>query len=442
MTRGTRLFAAVWLVVAGLASSFPGVRSAGAEAVPPEGSVIRLNLDGSVILDTEYDVKRISIAKPETADVLVISPRQILLIGKGLGKTNLVFWSEAEVPTAREVVVGVDLEKIRGDLEKIAPGEEVELTPSGDSLILSGTASNPLAHKRVLDTAKANVRNVVDLVKVSKVEQVLLQIRVAEVDRSVAKELGFNLLFRHNSFKGILNPPGSFDTAGAVVRNGAVDLLAETSSLTNLFVAIPGTDARFAALVHILEDKGALKTLAEPNLVVASGDEGRFLVGGEFPVVIASAAGSGAAASVDYKEFGIRLHFKPTVVPNGDIYLKIMQEVSELDFANGVAVSGFQLPALKSRKTESGLQLGDGQTFVLAGLIDNKTNKKVSKIPLLGDIPILGALFRSTRYTNSETELMVMVTPKIVRPLEKEEIPALPTEQMAPEEVDPSLLPR
>jgi pilus assembly protein CpaC len=142
---------------------------------------------------------------------------------------------------------------------------------------------------------------------------------------------------------------------------------------------------------------------------------------------------------VEYKEFGISLNFKPTIVPNGDIYMKITQEVSELDFANGVAISGFQLPGIKTRKAESGLQLADGQTFVLAGLIDSKITKKVTKIPILGDIPFLGAIFRNSRYSNQETELMVMVTPKIVRPLNKEEIPALPTELMVPKETSPNL---
>jgi pilus assembly protein CpaC len=143
---------------------------------------------------------------------------------------------------------------------------------------------------------------------------------------------------------------------------------------------------------------------------------------------------------VVYKEFGIKLNFEPKISPNGEIFLHVSQEVSELDFANAVILSGFRIPALKSRKAESGLQLADGQTFVLAGLLDNKVQKNVSKIPLLGDIPILGALFRSTRYLNNETELMVMVTPKIVRPLNRDEIPALPSETMKPEETSPNMI--
>ena len=186
--------------------------------------------------------------------------------------------------------------------------------------------------------------------------------------------------------------------------------------------------------------QGGLKTLAEPNLVVANGSVGNFLVGGEFPVVINTSSGGGTSPTVVYKEFGIKLNFEPKISPNGEIFLHVSQEVSELDFANAVILSGFRIPALKSRKAESGLQLADGQTFVLAGLLDNKVQKQVSKIPLLGDIPILGALFRSTRYSNNETELMVMVTPKIVRPLNKDEIPALPSETMKPEETSPDMI--
>jgi pilus assembly protein CpaC len=174
--------------------------------------------------------------------------------------------------------------------------------------------------------------------------------------------------------------------------------------------------------------------------VVASGAEGKFLVGGEFPIVYTTAAGGSTSFSITYKEFGVRLGFQPKIASNGDVYMKVSQEVSELDFANAVILSGFRIPALKSRKAESGLQLADGQTFVLAGLIDSKIQKQVTKIPLLGDIPVLGALFRNTRYSNTETELMVMVTPKIVRPLGKEEIPALPTETARPEETSPDLV--
>jgi pilus assembly protein CpaC len=173
---------------------------------------------------------------------------------------------------------------------------------------------------------------------------------------------------------------------------------------------------------------------------VSNGAEGKFLAGGEFPVVINTSNGGSSGPSVTYKEFGVRLSFLPKITPSGEINLKIAQEVSELDFANAVTLTGFRIPALRTRKTESILQLGDGQTFALAGLIDNKISKQVSKVPLLGDIPILGALFRSTRYQNEETELVILVTPKIVRPMEKGKTPALPTDRVKPEDIDPSML--
>ena len=419
-----------------------GAQEVGQRATPAQA--IHVNANESVLLDTDFNIRRVSVAKPETADVLVISPRQLLIIGKLQGTTSLVYWSEQEVPKTAEIVVGINLDRVRQDLAKIAPDEAFDLTASGNALILTGPVSSSLVQSRIVESAKTYGTPVVDLLKVVKLEQVLLQIRVAEVDRSLSKELGLNMLFQPvingGQYRGFLVPPGGFNQfTGNISPEASVN--GSISDLTQLFAVTPGDIPKFAAMLRVLHDKGAIKTLSEPNLIVANGDEGKFLVGGEFPVVIASAAGSGAAASVDYKEFGISLGFKPRIVSNGDVYMKITQEVSELDFANGVAISGFQLPALRSRKAESGLQLADGQTFVLAGLIDNKISRKVSKIPLLGDIPILGALFRNSRYTNTETELMVMVTPKIVRPLNKEEIPALPTEMMKPEETAPTMIP-
>lgn len=408
----------------------------------PERS-IHVYANQSVLLDSPVSIKRVSVAKPETADVIVISPVQLLIVGKSAGTTTLVYWSGEEVPTVIEVVVDLNLDKVRADLTNIAPDETFEVTASGDSMILTGTVSTKRVEGRLMEAAKVYSKNVVDLLKVVKLEQVLLQIRVAEINRTQAKELGMTLqlqgLIDGNTYRGFLNPPGSFNSfSGSIQDPNGAD--ATFSDLTNIFVAKSTGVTRFAGLIRVLEDKGALKVLSEPNLVVASGDEGNFLVGGEFPVVIASAAGSGAAASVEYKEYGISLKFKPLIVPNGDIYMKISQEVSELDFANGVAISGFQLPGLKTRKAESGLQLGDGQTFVLAGLLENKITRKISKIPILGDIPFLGVLFRNARYSNEEVELMVMVTPKIVRPLNKEEIPALPTELMREKETSPNLV--
>jgi pilus assembly protein CpaC len=405
-------------------------------AKPPVKSLF-VHANQSVLLDSPFDIKRVSIARPETADVMVVSPRQMMVIGKVFGTTTLVYWSREEVANTVEVIVGINLDLVREDLRKIAPDQTFEVSAAGDVLILTGTVGDNVVQNRLVEGARAHVKNVVNLLRVQKLEQVLLQVRVSEVDRSMAKELGFNFLFEGNTLRGSLSPPGNFNpfTGDAKEVPGVT-----FSDLMNVFVAKPGAFPDFAVFLRVLHDKGGLKTLAEPNLVVANGSVGHFLVGGEFPVIISTSSGGGTSPTVVYKEFGVKLNFEPKISPNGEIFLHVSQEVSELDFANGVILSGFRIPALKSRKAEAGLQLADGQTFVLAGLLDNKVQKTVSKIPLLGDIPILGALFRSTRYSNNETELMVMVTPKIVRPLNKDEIPALPTETMKPEETSPDMI--
>jgi pilus assembly protein CpaC len=407
-------------------------------AAPPSPAVqLHVLAHQSVLLDAPFDIKRVSIARPETADVMVVSPRQMMVIGKIFGTTTLVYWSREEVANTVEVIVGINLDLVREDLRKIAPGETIEVSAAGDTLVLTGTVGDNVVQSRLVEGARAHVKNIVNLLRVQKLEQVLLQVRVSEVNRTLAKELGFNFLFEGSTFRGNVSPPGNFNAFGG----DASTVPAVTfSDALQAFVAKPGAFPDFAVFLRVLHDKGGLKTLAEPNLVVANGSLGHLLVGGEFPVIISTSSGGGTSPTVTYREFGIKLDFEPKISPNGEIFLNVSQEVSELDFANGITSSGFRIPGLRSRKAESGLQLADGQTFVLAGLLDNKVQKSVSKFPLLGDIPILGALFRSTRYQNSETELMVMVTPKIVRPLNRDEIPALPSETMKSEETSSDLI--
>ena len=438
---GARVGRRSWLVTAVCVLCLGLLVGASAHALPeqeaakPPATSLSVYANQSVLLDTPFDIKRISIARPETADVMVVSPRQVMVIGKAFGTTTLVYWSQEEVATTVEVVVGINLDLVREDLGKIAPDQTFEVTAAGDALILTGTVGDNVVQTRLVEGARAYAKSVVNLLRVQKLEQVLLQIRVSEVDRTIAKELGFNFLFRGNTLVGAISPGSNANPLSGDPLNPLLNL---TDKL-NAFVTKPGLQD-FAVFMRALDEKGGFKILAEPNLVVANGAEGKFLVGGEFPIVINTATGGTAAYSITYKEFGIRLNFRPKISSNGEIYLDVSQEVSELDYENAVVLQGFRIPALKIRKAESGLQLADGQTFVLAGILDNKVSKQVSKIPLLGDIPILGALFRSTRYQNNETELMVMVTPKIIRPLNKDEIPALPTENMDPEELNSNMI--
>jgi len=434
---------AVILLLACFGLSFPAAAGAAFKHGVPGSSATKLDLQAnqSFLLDTDLDIRRVSIGKSEIADVTVVTPKQLMVTGKAPGETTLIYWTAAGVPTSVDVNVWVE-NGVRKGLQKVVPGEKFEMSGTPETMILTGSVSSETAQHRLVESAKAYTKNVVNLLSVDRVEQVMLQVRVAEVDRNVVKELGFNFLTDGNQTgRGGLSPGNAFTPFFGDLRNqdvGKVGPNVTFSDAVNLFVAKPGMFPKFAAFIRALDDKGALKVLAEPNLVVSNGAEGKFLAGGEFPVVYNT--GNTGSTSVVYKEFGVRLHFQPKIAANGEIHLKIAQEVSELDFANAVILSGFRIPALRSRKAESSLQLADGQTFALAGLIDNKISKQVSKVPLLGDIPVLGALFRSTRYQNNETELVILVTPRIVRPLEKGATAALPTDRVKPEELDPSML--
>jgi len=438
--RRSWLIYAVCLLCLGLLGVVSSHAQPESGATPPPAKPLHVLANQSVLIDSPFDIKRVSIARPETADVMVVSSRQMMIIGKTFGTTTLVYWSQEEVANTVEVIVGINLDLVREDLRKIAPGETFDVSAASDTLVLTGTVGDNVVQTRLVEGARAHVKNVVNLLRIQKVEQVLLQVRVSEVDRTLAKELGFNWLFVGNTLVGALSPPGNFNPLGGIIGGGGIlNPTVNEGDQLNAFLTKPGAQD-FAVFMRALHDRGGLKTLAEPNLVVANGSVGNFLVGGEFPVVISTSTGAGTSPTVVYKEYGIKLNFQPKISSNGEIFLLVSQEVSELDYANGVVLSGFRIPALKSRRAESGLQLADGQTFVLAGLLDNKVQKTVSKFPLLGDIPILGALFRSTRYYNNETELMVMITPKIVRPLNKGEIPALPSETMKSEETNPDVI--
>lgn len=422
-----------------LTAAFPA--PAAAAAAPPK-TTMHLPLNQSLLLDSEQRIRRVSIGRPEIADVTVVTPRQLMVTGKSAGRTTLIYWDDEGRPSPVNVEVWDADDKSRSALHRIAPDEKFEIEGTGDTIVLTGRVSTDTARNRIAEGARAYAKNVVNLLDTERVDQVSIQVRVAEVDRTTARELGFGFQ-SESTLRGSVSPGSAFTPFFGNLRDSdpaRVGPNASFSDAVNLFIAKPGLFPKFAGFIRALHDKGAMKTLAEPTLVVANGSEGKFLAGGEFPVVYNAPSGGGSTPTVLYKEFGVRLHFQPRIAGNGEIFLHVAQEVSDLDFNNAVVLSGFRIPALKSRKTETSLQLADGQTFVLAGLIDNKVSKEMARIPLLGDIPVLGALFRSTRFRNSETELMVMVTPKIVRPQEKGSLPQLPTDRMRPEELDPGLL--
>src|SRR5512134_249235 len=288
---------------------------------------LHLALNQSFLLDTSLKIKRVSVGKPEIADVTVVTPKQLLVTAKSPGTTTLIYWSEQGLPTSMDVNVEKE-SGVQADLQRIAPGEKFHISGPPDAMILSGKVSTDTAQQRIVDAAKAYSKNVVNLLAAERAEQIMLQVRVAEVDRTAARELGFGAQTEQGSIRGSLSPGNAFSPFFGNLRDQQIGNVGPNFSFSdalNLFVAKPGAFPKFAALIHALHDKGALRTLAEPNMVVANGGEGKFLAGGEFPVVYSTAGAAGNAVSVSYKEFGVRLNFKPKITPNGEISLKIAQ---------------------------------------------------------------------------------------------------------------------
>ena len=386
----------------------------------------------STVVDVGTPIARVSLTSADIADALVTSPSQLLVNGKTPGTISMFVWERAGGLRRYEIVVLRDLARLQAQLKELFPGERIEAHSNGRQIVLSGVASSKDVMTRAVDVAAGFVEkrdDVVTLLQVPQIatrsNQVLLRVRFAEVSRSALTELGLSL------FTG---PTGINNTLGRVTTQqfsapdfkdmewskdgfkAGEDVKAAAGKFTfsdflNFFILSEKFD--LGLLVRALQNRGLFQSLAEPNLVAESGKEASFLAGGEFPIPIAQGSGANIGVSVQFKEFGVRLSFTPTVV--GDrVHLKVRPEVSTLDFANAVVFSGFRIPALTTRRTETELELRDGQTFAIAGLLNSSMTQTLQKVPGIGDIPILGYLFRSKAARKDQTELVVMITPQIL----------------------------
>lgn len=419
------------LVLAMIAALAP---LASGQAPGPE----RVNLlaGRSIVLGTPFDVSRIAVTNPAVADATVVQPREILIDGKAPGSVSLIVWG-SDRRVEYELVVDPGVSPLQQQLQAIFPGEDVNASQTPESVILTGHASNNNVMLRAGEIAaamapKAKVLNMLQLPGGSGSQQVMLQVRVAEVTRGAVRELGVSMFTGATGYKDWMGrsttqqfaAPG-YDNLKRTESNGAVSLEGETtfSDFLNLFVF--NTKYNVGALIRALRQRGFIQTLAEPNLIAYNGQEASFLAGGEIPVPVVS--GIANNVSIEWKEFGVRLKFTPTVA--GDVLrIKIKPEVSTLDFTNGVTLSGFRIPALITRRAETDVELRDGQTFAIAGLLNNLSQESRSGIPVLADLPIIGNLFKSSATKAERTELMVLVTPRLVRPLNADEVPPLPTD--------------
>jgi pilus assembly protein CpaC len=423
---------AAWLFSAGSgAAQTQATPPAQAPAVTPPvaqatGGFERIVLTAgrSTVLPTEFDITRIAITNPGVADAVVVQPREVLIDGKSAGTVSLIIWGVAR-RAQYDVVVEPGVSTLQQRLQALFPGEDITATVNDEALLLSGRVSSTAVMLKAGEIAQASatklkVINMLQLPGASGSQQVMLQVRFAEVNRKAVQELGVNLFMGPNGENDyVARTTTSQYTAPAFDRSTTT-----FSDFLNLFVM--NTKYNIGVVIKALQQKGYFQSLAEPNLIAYNGQEASFLAGGEFPVPVVQ--GITNAVTIEWKEFGVRLKFTPTIA--GDVIrLKVRPEVSSLDFNNGITLQGFRIPSLISRYAETDVELRDGQSFAIAGLLHNTSQENGSKVPILGSIPIIGNLFKSKSETKEQTELMVLITPQLVRPLDPDEVPELPTTQ-------------
>ena len=359
----------------------------------------------SQVLSLDQTYTDLAIGNPSIADVLPLTERSIYVLGQSIGTTNLlIYGKERRLLAVVDLVVTYDLESLKRRLHEILPGETIEVRPVGDSLALQGVMSNSDALASAVAIAeKFAPEHVTNLLAVKGRQEVMLAVKIVELDRSVSKELGINT----RALVGLDDSKTfAFETG-----LGLGTVLSGASFATGV---LAGTD--LAAAFDVLEEKNLGRILAEPNLVAMSGDTASFLAGGEFPIPVVQSGTTSNAITVEFKEFGVALSFTPTVIDENRINLLVSPEVSAIDFSTAVTTGGVSVPGLSTRRATTMVELADGESFAIAGLLQNDITNAVSQVPWLGDIPILGTLFRSSQFQRNETELVIIVTPYLVRP--------------------------
>jgi pilus assembly protein CpaC len=414
---------------------------------------LHLLVGRSLVVSSPARIKRVSVADPAIIDAVVVNPNQILLLGKAPGGVSLVLWDDTGQNQAFDVYVDLDTRGLANQLHEIFPSEALKVTSEKDTAILSGMVSSQAVADKMLEMAKSSAPKAVSLLQIPAVAggEVLLQVRFAEVDRTALTQLGFNIMgLPGGKFVGSVStqqfgePQLQGGTLSPIPSTGPTQSVTTTTTSTasttasstqdsftmsdilNIFLYRP--DINMAATIKALQQENLLQILAEPNVLTENGKEASFLAGGEFPfpTIQPGGAGSVPVVTVTFREFGVRLTFTPVLTPDGYIHLKVRPEVSSLDYSNSLSIAGYVIPALSTRRVESEMMLKDGQSFAIAGLMDNRVTELLAKVPGLGDIPILGKLFQSRSLNKSKTELLVLVTPRIVKPLAPSEVPAGP----------------
>lgn len=388
---------------------------------------LQVPMNRAVVVESDEPFAELSIANPGIADISTLSDRSIYVLGKTPGRTTMTLLSpDGRLIANVEVHVTPDIAEFKERLQQILPGENIEVRTANDGIVLSGTVSSTAKLDRALDLANRYApERVSNLMSVGGTQQVMLKVRFAEMNRSVSKTLSSSLAIQGGTDVGVVGQTGtwldgsnSIDTGAAQVGVGSEGAFALGFSAGSL---------EFAVLLEALESKGVVRTLAEPNLTALSGQEAKFLAGGEYPIPVAS--GTDGSVSVDYKPFGIELNFTPTVVDGDTINLVINAAVSSIDSSITLETGGVSVNAFKRRETSTTVEMRDGESFAIAGLLQDDFRDLNGQVPWLGDIPVLGGLFRSAQYQRNQSELVIIVTPHLVTPTRGEAL-ALPTDRV------------
>lgn len=377
--------------------------------------VISVAKGGSALLVNPVPLSRFSVGDPGIAEATVLSPTEVLINGKGLGTTTLFIWDNSSQVRVYSVEVTADAPGLERYLKQLMPNEEIQVAASGNTITLSGTTKDPNSVARAVEVAKGTGANVIDNLVAPAAVQVALRVRFAEINRTALKDWSSSL--------STVNPHQLSDNE---TYRGSTD---PASSNTTISFFMGSTTSNIQALFQAAAAHGDLRTLAEPTVMTLPAREAYFLAGGEYPYPSVQ-GGNSNSVTITFKEYGIKLRFTPNIARNGAIRLKLAPEVSTLDFANAVTIQGFEIPALRTRRAETEVELREGQFLAIAGLLDNETTRNFTKIPILGDIPILGELFKSRGIRDRRTELLIVVTPELVMATDK--APVLPTNEPGP----------
>ncbi|MFZ0480725.1 MAG: pilus assembly protein N-terminal domain-containing protein [Terriglobales bacterium] len=407
----------------------------------PAAAPLRVMVGKSLLINTTERLKRVSVTDPSVADALVVTPTQVLVNGLAPGEISLLIWDELERSRSFDLRVDVDITAAREEFQKLFPNEQIEVTPSRSAIVISGHVTTEDVSKHASALASAYSKNVVNVLTFGPVgsDEVLLEVKFAEVDRTAMTQMGINMFstgtgntigsITTGQYGGITGlgsiTTGSNSSSGTSTGTGT-QTTATVSNLLNLFFFNP--QVNLGVVIEALQQKSLLQILAEPNLVAVNGKEASFLAGGEFPFPVVQPNATGlSTVTIQFREFGVRLKFTPVIQPNGNIHMHVIPEVSTLDYSNAVTVSGTTIPALSTRKADTEFELQDGQSFVIAGLMDNRVTDIINKIPGLGDIPILGNFFKSKSLQKSKSELMVLCTARRISPsVQAPKGPAMP----------------